>query len=413
MHYLFIYSSSGILGGIETLIVRMSRWLIKRGNQVTFLVNKVEDWKNLIPKEVLVFPIGKRYSQLYYYFHAAKIFKECGITSPDVIKSFDIESSWIACQLALQFGNRCKVIAGNYNPRVFRDFAKAGWPAWEGESMIFRNYLRSIPASARLFCSCDQLDELADLHHQTGLLWPLPIDANEFHPSVRRPKPGKIVSVGRLSPMKEYNFYMIDVVKKLLEKGHRVTWSVYGKGEFEGPMRDRIREQKLEKAITIEGEVPYNRFWQVLEDAALFIGMGTSIFEASLFRVPNVTAAPFDLEGWTWGPVHRFPKGSFGPADFAPPRLKVVDEIERILNLSPEAYRAEGEAVYRHVQDHEINASMQRFLDIVRDAEPITSKRWYFWANYPCWFLRRASKNRPTPHRAHGAQIPPDQSAHK
>ena len=393
MHYLFIYSSPGILGGIETLIVRMSRWLIREGNHVTLLAKKVEDWKHLLPREVRVFALGEEYAQLYYSLHARKICRECGVSAPDVIKSFDVQSSWIACQLASLFGNRCKVIAGNYNPFVFRDFSAASWPSWERPSLLFWNFFDCIPPSARLFCSQDQLDELHALYRQTGILWPLPIDAEEFLPAVRHPKPGKIVSVGRLSPMKEYNFYMIDVVKRLIDKGRAVTWSVYGKGEFEEPMRERIRQHKLEHAITLEGEVPYNRFWQVLADASVFVGMGTAIFEAALFKVPNVTACPFDLKGLTWGPVHRFPRGSLGPADFALPCLKVVDEIERILELSPAEYRAEAEAVYRHVKDHEIHASMQRFLEVVRNAEPVALKPWRYFSNYLCWFLRRVHKS--------------------
>jgi len=406
MHYLFIYSSPGILGGIETLIARMSRWLVRKGNQVTLIANQVGDWKHLLPKEVRVLPLGERYAQLYYYFHAGKLSKRYEISAPDVIKSFDLPSSWIACQMAHRFGNRCKVIAGNYNPFVFRDYATAAWPAWERPFLIMRHFLDCIPPSARIFCGQDQMDELQAIHQQTAILWPLPMDSGEFLPAVRNPRPGKIVSVGRLSPMKEYNFYMIDVVKELIAKGHVVTWSVYGKGEFEGPMRERIRQYKLEQAITLKGEVPYNRFWQVLADASIFVGMGTSLFEAALFKVPNITACPFDQEGLTWGPVYQFPKGSLGPADCAPPHLKVVDEIERILNLSAAEYRAEAEAVYRHVQDHEINASMQRFLAAVQDAEPVKLKPWRYLENYLCWLLRKASSKPHTIRQQRRLDIP-------
>ena len=388
MHYLFIYSSPGILGGIETLIARMSRWLVRKGNQVTLIAAQVSDWAHLLPKDVRVLPLGQRYAHLYYYLHAAKICRRFAIPAPDVIKSFDIESSWIACQMASCFGKHCKVITGHYNPFVFREYSAAAWPAWERPSLILRNFLDCIPPSARLFCSQDQVDELESIHRQTALLWPLPLDSSEFLPAVRRPAPGKIVSVGRLSPMKEYNFYMIDIVKALREKGRAVTWSVYGKGEFEEPMREKIRQYKLEQVITLEGEVPYNRFWQALADATVFVGMGTSIFEAALFKVPNITACPFDREGLTWGPVHQFPKGSLGPPACASPNLRVADEIERILDMSPAEYRAEAEAVCRHVREHEIGVSMQHFLDAIRDAEPVKLQPWRYLAHYPCWLLR-------------------------
>jgi len=61
-------------------------------------------------------------------------------------------------------------------------------------------------------------------------------------------------------------------------------------------------------------------------------------------------------------------------------------EIERILLLSPAEYRAEEERVGSHVEVHEMKCSMNRFLQLVRDADPIEVKKSLYLTNYPLWF---------------------------
>lgn len=400
MHFLFIYPSPGILGGIETLIVRMSRWLVANGHQVTLLIESGANWIHLIPSEARCVTLGKRFPELYYYFHARRLCRLLGISHPDVIKSFDIGSSWIACQLANLFGGQCKVIAGIYNPFVFKHYySTKSLAPWDAGRVYTENFLRNIPASGRFFCGVDQLEELEDVHQQKAMLWPLPIDSKEFEAASRRPQWGKIVSVGRLAPMKEYNFYMIDVVKELRHKGHDVSWSVFGTGPYEAQMRERVQKEGLQEVISLEGQVPYHRFWQVLSDAYVFVGMGTAILEAAMFKVPNVYALAYDHVGVTCGPVYRIPPGSIGPGLAAPPKLKVSDEIERILRLNSEDYQKEGNLNYEHVQSHQIEASMNQFLRLVQDAPATKGSKALYLSNYPRWFIDRAARNLSSPPR--------------
>ena len=370
----------------------MSRWLAENNHQVTLLVERPGKWTDILPRGVRYVVLDKRFPELYYYFHAKRLWESLEIEKPDVIKSFDMGSSWIACQLAGIIRKDCKVIAGIYNPSIFKWYwAPESLLPWSTKRLYLKNYLKCVPASARVFCGVDQLEELEEMYRQKGILWPIPIDTTQFEPALRKPKWGKIVSVGRLSPMKEYNLYLIDVVKTLRDRGLDVTWSVYGTGEYETTMRERIRKARLEQYIFMEGAVPYAHFRKVLEDAYVFVGMGTSILEAALFKVPNVNANAYEREGLTCGPVYNFPPGSIGPGN-APPKLKVTDEIERILRLNPVDYRAEEEKVGASVAVHEMDNSMRYFLQIVSEAEPTRSRKWLYLVNYPLWFFRRVMK---------------------
>ena len=397
MHFLFVYPAYGVLGGIETLMARVSRWLVENGHEVTVLTDSEQNLGDLLSRQTRCIALGEDFRDLCYYYHAERLWKRLNIPSPNVIKSFNLRASWIACQLAAIAGNACKVIAGIYAPNVFKvDYGPERTAYWMVERLHLKNFIDNIPSSARVFCWADDMEEFNEVYHQRGVLWPLPIDTKQFLPAVRRPRWGNLVSIGRISFMKEYNLYMIDIVRSLREKGYDVTWSVYGEGTYEPEVRRRIKDQHLEGVIQLHGLLPYEKFWQALEDAYVFVGMGTAILEASFFGVPNVFARPYDREGWTYGPVYRLPLGYTVPLDGSQPSLKVIDEIERVLRLSPTEYAAEEARVRKHVQGHDFETGMQHFLKLVQEAESFARRTSLYLANYPLYFVRRM-KGHPDP----------------
>lgn len=368
MHYVFVYPSPGIWGGIETQMVRMSHWLVNHGHQVTIITAFDDKWGALLPPGVRCIALGDRYWRLCYYFHAKRLWRSWNLPRPDVIKSFnwELRTAWIGYQLALIAG--VKTVAGFYAPRhMMRELP---------HDFHLRSYLHNIPAGARIFMSPEQIEELEESHGQGGELWLLPVDTSQFLPATRKPNWGNIVSIGRLDDMKGYNLYMIEAVDELIRRGHKVTWTVHGAGQYEAEMREMIRARKLEGAITLAGAMPYERCRQVLAEAYVFVGMGTTILEASMFGVPNVLALAFDRKGLTYGPIYRMPLGSVGDTREPPPTLTVADEIERILKLTPSEYEAECEHVRQYAQPYESDVSMQRLVEIVEAAPPPRRRIW-------------------------------------
>ncbi len=383
MHFLFVYPSPGIWGGIETQIVRMSHWLLAHGHQVTVLTVSDRQWGALLPEGVRCVALGERYWKFNYYFRTRRMWRELGLPKPDVVKSFnwELRTAWIAYQLAVLTG--AKAIAGFYGLRQHLHE--------QGRGFFFRSFLRNTPASARIMMSPEHIEDLEARHGEGGRLWLLPVDSGRFIPAPRSPRHGHIVSVGRLGDMKGYNFYMLDVVGELIERGHRVTWTVHGSGEFEDEMSRRIQARGLEHVVTLAGAMPYERCRQVLSEAYVFVGMGTTIIEAALFGVPGVLAIANDREGVTYGPLYRVPLGSVGDRRGEPPTRRVVDEIERILQLDPESYAEECARVQAYARPYETDASMRRFLEIV-DAAPAPRRRiWPCIENYLQAPMRRAA----------------------
>ena len=141
MNFLFIYETPGLMGGLETLIARMSNWLTRHGHSVTLLVKNVEGWGYTIAEEVNCIALGPRFRHLRYYYNAKKILREFSIPKPDVIKSFDLKSSWIACQIAALEGKQPKVVAGMYNPHTFEYINDNGnLRVWDQGRIILNNF---------------------------------------------------------------------------------------------------------------------------------------------------------------------------------------------------------------------------------------------------------------------------------
>ena len=91
MHFLFISTFLGPIGGIETLIARMSNWLVKGGHQVTLLTNNVRESRELFHKGMRIIELGDQLSQLCFCHKFKRIWADLRIERPDVIKAFDLQ----------------------------------------------------------------------------------------------------------------------------------------------------------------------------------------------------------------------------------------------------------------------------------------------------------------------------------
>ena len=79
MKFLLIYPSPGILGGIETLIGRMSRWLLNQGHEVTILTTLDKNWGDVLPKEACCIAVGGTFpGRFKYHFHVGRLAQGIG-----------------------------------------------------------------------------------------------------------------------------------------------------------------------------------------------------------------------------------------------------------------------------------------------------------------------------------------------
>jgi glycosyltransferase involved in cell wall biosynthesis len=388
--FLFIYNQNlEVLGGGETLIARMAKWLLDNGHTATLLVPAAGGQKKLMPPGLRIVSAGSAFLNMAFYFNSLRVFKSLGIETPDVIKTFDEQSAWLAFLLGASLTPRPRVLVGVYGSTFF-----------PSQNLVFRNvgrriliqaFMRCVDADCRLFAEPGSLQRFGALYgpSATGVIWPIPVDGAKFDSIKRNPKWGKIVSIGRLSPMKEYNLYMPGAVKELISQGYDVEWWVYGDGPYREQMLSAIQKHSLAGRVRLEGPLAYEDIAKVLSDAYIFVGMGTSVVEAAFCKVPAIVALAHDGTGLTYGPIHAHPEGSMGDYMEQPPSSSIKEEIRRVLDMPIQDYVTEACLGYSHVRCFDLDAQMHRFVELARQAQPVKRASLIFIGYYIYFWIRK------------------------
>jgi glycosyltransferase involved in cell wall biosynthesis len=367
---MFIYASAKpVVGGIETLIMRMAAWLISNGHEVSLVVPHLPPKEIAVPPGLLIYELQHDFDRLFNFSQAGKIWKSRGLPSVDIIKAFEIASAWIVPILSAFMVAPPKAIVGFYRPieaecsASFRHFL---------QRILFKNIIKNFAPASRLFMSEDVLSEFLATSKvaECGSFWPLPVDPSPFQDIQRRPKRHRIISIGRLAPMKEYNEVMLFVMRDLLAKGLDVRWTVYGDGAFRGSLEQQRDQLGLRNLVEFKGSIKYSEMAGVLTDAYAFVGMGTAAIEASMAGVPSVVAIAHDATGATYGCLHHLPFGNCGDRMKTPPPRTIAAELERLLRLSDSDYAHECATARTAALQYDIDAAMRRFLQLVEHAAP-------------------------------------------
>jgi hypothetical protein len=183
---------------------------------------------------------------------------------------------------------------------------------------------------------------------------------------------------------------MIDVIAELRKKGYAVTWTVYGEGEFAGAMQERINALGQGEAIELKGRLANSQFASAMQQAYVFVGMGTSIIEAALCSVPGVVALAHDSRGLTYGPLYRFRFGNVGELMETSPGTTVEAELERMLKLREEEYEKEMQRTREYAMAYTVDGgSMDRFLEIASKASPLKVSYMLFNQYYLLSIIKR------------------------
>jgi glycosyltransferase involved in cell wall biosynthesis len=389
MHFLFIANCLGTIGGTETLIARMTHWLLGKGHTVTLLANRIREIRTLLPEGLRTVELGDRLPHLCYCHKAGRMWADLRIERPDVIKTFDLTSSWIAAVLSSVISPAPKAIFCNYFPYFI---PKSRNPLKHLTDRLFLlNLRRNFRDDSILCMSEEHISEFRQHYgrHRNPIFWPLPVENPDKNGHARTPEWGRIVSVGRLAPMKEYNIYMIDVVARLRRKGYPVTWTVFGEGTFADAMKARIDALGLGEAIELKGKLEHTQFAAAMRHAYVFVGMGASIIEAALCGVPGVVALAYDTTGVTYGPLYHLHFGNVGELMDTAPSTTVEAEIERVLKLRERAYEAEIQRTREYAKAYGMDASMDKFLDIAAEASAPKASYPLFYGYYIHSLLRR------------------------
>jgi len=195
------------------------------------------------------------------------------------------------------------------------------------------------------------------------------VDADTGVASTPAPDRHRLLSVGRLDPVKDVDV-LIDAVGTLADRGREVTLRLVGeparKGDYGQRLREQVEAADLDDRIEFVGPVPHERIVSEYRQAGVFLNAsrtgsldkteveamacGTPVLSCNDSFVEMVEDAGLDPAALTW------------PADDAD---ALADRVETLLDYDEETYRdlcSRSRAVAR--ERHDLGRLMDRLVDV-------------------------------------------------
>lgn len=320
-------------GGIETLVLRLSRALVDAGKRVHLFCSGGELQANL-PDAIEV----RNYfgwSEFEAQFRAV----DAAVgTAPLLSVSLDPNSAAMTGWMMACSGRpgADRHINGVFHPEAY---------FLAGEDRLRFAINRLVLASL----DDDQIFFMNEESRASHARWarrsfarspllPLAIDAVTAGYAPRAEGAFRVVSVGRLVPFKDYNLEIPRIVSELRERGIAIEWHIFGSGVLEPEIRRRVEQYGVEKDVILGGDLPYARLAEELTNHDAFVGMGTAALEAAMLGLPSILAVVSAGER-SYGSVQDVPFGNVGEMQaHAPPTtigrllsdLYAMDQPQRI-----------------------------------------------------------------------------------
>jgi glycosyltransferase involved in cell wall biosynthesis len=287
------------IGGVETLLVRLIPQLARRNVSVTLLI--LQNRVNQEFLKVLEPYCSVRIIDEAFPFTKNKIRNIIG-PEPDVafftISQAVVFGSWLLSRA--EYGT--KIILGAYQTEIFC----AESSSWQYHRNLIKKIIRKrIPSEFVIFGNSAGRDFHAtrlgaDFDASPIIRLFVDVEKYEFKERANLIR-NEIISIGRISPYKTYNFTVLSVVKKLVDSGRMIEWHIYGNGEEYKKLQETIEKMELSGVVHLHGEMAYSKFQTVLDNSFLFIGSGTSLIEAAACGVPALTTIEYAAEPDSYG----------------------------------------------------------------------------------------------------------------
>ena len=238
---------------------------------------------------------------------------------------------WCINYLKHDLFKSAKMVMGVFHPKAYFSSTYIGpTPDTKLHKLILKNF----PAENILF-----MNEIVKRDHENYFknkfakspVVPLPVKLNNKLRDLNKINRKKIVSISRLENSKRYVLPMIDVIEELHNEGHDFEFYIYGHGDLEKYIENYITEKKMGQYVFLMGKLYYEKLNQVLEDAFMFVGMGTTIIEASSIGVPSLQAYFYENRKVTYGFFNKLSGFCIGEII---PELPLINMKDSIIELS-------------------------------------------------------------------------------
>jgi len=387
MHILFIYVGLP-LGGIETLLVRLSKALSRSGARVSVLLATRQADDGLLTQLAQVArvayldeflprgpwsPIREKPLLRFAMPLNGRAFQNWLGGIPDVCHAADVGALLLAARLqsVVDIG---RVTAGVYHDREYLFEDASHNRLVSAAALLFKslpppNVVFFNENSVRIHC------ERFGQDYTLSTLTPIGVDLQRVGDRTLGRQSMRIVSIGRLTPFKTYNSHMIQAIARMRAMGLEFTYEIYGTGECEDALRTQIAKSNLQDFVHLKGALAYERMLEVLDGALAFVGSGTALIEASAAGVPAIIGIEHAADAGTYGFLHQLKGLSYHDAGL-PYALTTFDACLLALTRASEAeYVDVSRQAQARAQDFSLERTAADFAKLATLAQPALAPR--------------------------------------
>ena len=154
---------------------------------------------------------------------------------------------------------------------------------------------------------------------------------------------------------------------------------------------------EFENRIKVNGEVPYSRIPAVIQDASVFIGMGTTILEVGSYGVPTIPAIAYSKMPFTYGYLHDLPYYSLGERLESDPVVPIADLISELYHSTENYFEEFRNKTKKYVSEYSVDTLMSNFIHFTSkedfrskvDKYPNHLSLLYFYISYYAYYRQK------------------------
>lgn len=324
------------VGGIETLIVRITKNLLEKLGDVV-VCGTLGEMSELLPSNVDFFPVNG-YVDLIRRLpgHLKRRYNNHDL----ILVSMHPKSLLAAYALRYFLGFNCvQSFHLVTHPRAF--FFNTRFPFL---NHLMKSVFFLAPQASTYFmndaCLIEHESEwVMDLSSYPVIRLPLNAVAPTWEPKSNEGL--RVVSVGRLVAFKAYNHSAPSIARKLIDVGVNFTWDIYGDGEDRDRILTEIENHGVSGAVNLKGHIPYMDFFKTIDNYDAFIGMGTALLEAAQLGMPSICAIDCDGD-YSYGLFYDAPSDSIGEVVANHPKTLIFDSLMYLNGLQPRELKSIG-----------------------------------------------------------------------
>lgn len=387
----FIYEKF-FLGGAETLIYRMSKWLVEKKYDVEIVFREIDEElkKICIESKINLVPIKKFTASNYYKATKAK-------NNQQLIVTFFVVDFILAEQIKKKSQKDVKTILYVVHPYILinKYFSK------NKVGIIFKSAMKKLVlkmynSKSVYFMDEDCINVCSDyykinLKKAYNEIIRLPMYLRYYRKKKKNPGQLKVLSISRIDfPFKGYLLGLIDAIEKLNDNNIKLT--IIGDGPDRSILEKKIEKSTMKHNINYVGAVPYNRLDSHFKNSDLYIGMGTTVLDAVSAGTPAICVYSYTLNFKVTGFFYEAPHVLGGIKEGETyPCLDGVYFLEKVNLMNDCQYQAlidKGNEVLKKI--YNIDLVMPAFLKNVLDGKNKNNK--LLAPTFILWGLRKIQR---------------------